>query len=566
MTDAARAHHRFWPRRAPLAVPAAQTTLWDNLRISAERYPGRAATVFFGRALDYDGLHARAQRLAAWLQHDAGVRRGDRVVLIAQNSPQYAVAFYAILRAEAVVVPVNPMCRAEELVHYVRDPRARVALVAADLLPELARAQSLLAVDERLQRVLVVSYRDEMPASVAHDEAPPPGWSAWLDADPPLPDGAVRWRDALERAGEPEPYAGTPDDLVALCYTSGTTGTPKGCMHSHRTIGHNVVTAPIWTNATMADVFLGVVPMFHITGMQFALHVPVYLGATAVLMPRWDRELAGRLISRHRVSSWTNIPTMIIDLLASPNLERFDLSSLRYIGGGGAAMPEAIARRLRESFGLEYAEGYGLTETAAPSHSNPPDRPKRQCLGIPWIGTEARVVDPETLVARAAGETGEIVIAGPQVFLGYWERPADTAQALVEIDGMRFLRTGDLGHVDDEGYFFITDRLKRMINAAGFKVWPAEVENLLYHHPDVQEACVIAVRDAYRGETVKAVIVPREGARATISAESIEAWAREHLAAYKVPRRYQFVDALPRSGSGKVLWRVLQEREDAGGA
>ncbi len=557
-----RPHFRHWPARVPYGIPPAQTTLWDNLAITAKRYPDRDAYVFLGARITWAGVRDRAEALAGWLVEAAGVAPGDRVLLCMQNSPQYAIAFYAILRARAVAVPVNPMTRADELPHYIEDPQARVAIVAADLLPEFEQVQSGLPADSRLATVLVARYLDHAdPASLAPDEQPPAAWRPWLDADPAMPDWARRWSDALDAGHRPPAYAGEPDDLVALCYTSGTTGKPKGCMHSHRTIGHNVIASPLWANGSVADVTLGVVPMFHITGMLFYLHVPAYLGCTVVLMPRWDRELAGLLISRHRVTNWTNIPTMIIDLLASPNFASFDLSSLRSISGGGAAMPAAIAERLKAQYGLDYAEGYGLTETSAPSHSNPPDAPKLQCLGIPYVGVDARVIDPDTLAEVPVGEQGEIIVRGPQVFLGYWRRPADTEAAFVEFEGRRYLRTGDLGRVDEDGYFFITDRLKRMINAAGFKVWPAEVEAMFYKHPDVQEACVIATRDAYRGESVKLVAVLRPQSVGRVDGEALIAWAREHMAAYKVPREVEFVDSLPKSGSGKVLWRVLQARE-----
>jgi fatty-acyl-CoA synthase len=279
-------------------------------------------------------------------------------------------------------------------------------------------------------------------------------------------------------------------------------------------------------------------------------------------MPRWDRDVAGRLISRRKVTSWTNIPTMVIDLMASPNFASYDLSSLSYIGGGGAAMPQAVAQRLFEQFGLKYQEGYGLTETAAPSHANPFENPKQQCLGIPYMSTDARVVDPDTLVEMPVGESGEIIMRGPGVFEGYWKRPDATAAAFIEFEGQRFFRSGDMGRMDEDGYFFITDRLKRMINASGFKVWPAEVELLMFRHPAIQEACVISTKDEYRGESVKAVVVLRATHKDTTEQEIID-WCRENMAVYKIPRAVQFVDALPKSGSGKVMWRSLQEAERA---
>ena len=382
-------------------------------------------------------------------------------------------------------------------------------------------------------------------------------------ADPPLPEGTLRWADAIAAGHVPDEPQAEPDDLALLPYTSGTTGMPKGCVHTHRTLMPNAIGGSLWGCASAESVSLGVVPMFHITGMVYGVLSPVYTGSTVVLMARWDRELAGRLISRHGVTHWTCIPTMVIDLFASPNYQRFDLTSLRYLSGGGAAMPQAVAARLQTEFGINFAEGYGLTETAAPSHANPPERVKLQCLGIPIFGVDCRIVDPATLRELPAGENGEIVTHGPMVFKGYWNQPDATRAAFIEIDGKAFFRTGDLGRRDEEGYFFITDRLKRMINASGFKVWPSEVELLLFGCPLVQEACVIGTHDAYRGETVKAVVVLREAARGSTTAQDLIDWAREHMAVYKVPRVIEFVDALPKSASGKVMWRALQEREAA---
>lgn len=560
-----RAHHRHWPARLPHAIRPPATSLWFNLEVSAQRYPDKPAIVFFDQVTTYAELLQQARRVGAWL-HQQGVRPGDRVMLFMQNCPQWIAAYYGVLCANAVVVPVNPMNKADELGHYITDPQAAVAIAAADLAPELARANAALPAAQQLRHLLVAHYHDAMPPGcLGPDSDVPAAWLDWLGtrhAMPELPGGTVSdWREAMACTGPvPEPLAG-PDDLAVLPYTSGTTGLPKGCMHPHRTLMHNAVACALWTGGSADNVGLLVVPMFHITGMVVGMHASIYAGSTMIVMPRWDRDLAGRLISRWRVTHWVNIPTMIIDLLASPNFASHDLSSLVFIGGGGAAMPQAVAQRLFEQYGLRYAEGYGLTETAAPSHNNPPDRPKQQCLGIPFVSTDARVIDPETLRELPPGEAGEIVVHGPEVFDGYWQRPEATAAAFIDIDGKRFFRTGDLGRVDDEGYFFITDRLKRMINASGYKVWPAEVEALMFRHPAIAEACVIGTRDAYRGESVKAVVVLRAEARGTVSEEAVMAWCHEHMAAYKVPRQVQFVDALPKSGSGKVMWRLLQEAE-----
>ncbi len=563
-TMAPRAHHRVWPKRVPHSITVPATPLWDNLETNGRRYPDKPALVFFGRVQGYAEVVRKAERLAAYL-HSLGVQKGDRVVLNMQNCPQLVIAHFAILRANAVVVPVNPMNRMEELKHYITDPDAKVAITTSDLASELAKASAALPPGERLAHLVVTHFTDEFDADVQGDNAPPPAWRDWLLTRHPLPELAGgqthSWEAALASDAPLPALAVGPGDLALLPYTSGTTGLPKGCMHTHASIMHNAVASGLWANGSAENVTLAVVPMFHITGMVSLMHTSIRGGASLIIMPRWDRELAGRLISTWRVTHWTNIPTMVIDLLASPNFDKYDLSSLVLIGGGGAAMPQAVAQRLLELYGLKYAEGYGLTETAAPSHSNPPDAPKQQCLGIPFMSTDARVVDPETLKEVPVGEQGEIIIHGPEVFQGYWKRPDATAAAFIEFEGKRFFRSGDLGRVDEDGYFFLTDRLKRMINASGFKVWPAEVEALMFRHPAIQEACIISTKDSYRGESVKAVVVLRATHKGQVSEEDIVAWCRDNMAVYKVPRVVQFVDALPKSGSGKVMWRTLQEAE-----
>ncbi len=563
-----RLHDQHWPRRVPRTLTAPATSLWDNLETSARRYPDKVALQFFGRTISYRELADGAQRLAACL-HAAGVQRGDRVILFMQNLPQLVMAHFAILRANAVVVPVNPMNRAQELQHYITDAGVRLAMTTADLAPELAQASAALPHEHRLQHMVVSQVGEYLPPE-AEREPVPEAWQAWLTTQHPLPalecGEVLNWQQALA-CTQPVPSLEVgPQDLSVLPYTSGTTGLPKGCMHTHASIMCNAMASAVWGQATSENVALAVIPMFHITGMVAMMHAMVYVGGTMVLMPRWDRELAGRWISKYRITNWTNIPTMVIDLFASPNFRQFDLSSLTYIGGGGAAMPQAVAQRLYDEFRLRYQEGYGLTETAAPSHNNPPENPKQQCLGIPFIGTDSRIIDPDTLQEVPVGEQGEIVISGPQLFQGYWRNEAATRAAFIELDGKRFFRTGDLGRMDEDGYFFITDRLKRMINASGFKVWPAEVESMMFLHPAIQEACVIAARDAYRGETVKAVVVLRPQYKGQVTEDDIIAWCREHMAAYKVPRIVSFVDALPKSGSGKVMWRVLQESEQSSAA
>jgi fatty-acyl-CoA synthase len=546
------AHHAFWPPAQPHDLTLPRTSLVANLEVNARRFPEEPVTLFYGAALTYAQALEQAERLAGFLQGRCGVARGDRVLLHMQNAPQWVVAFYAILRADAVVVPVSPALVTDELRQIAADAGARVAVTAQDLWARLAP----LAGGAPLAHAVVGTYSDALGPGA---DPEPPDFVRAPRSAPPHP-SVTSWADALGAGLSPGPHRAGPADLAVLPYTSGTTGKPKGCIHTHRSAMHTAIGSQAWVGAlTPGAIVLASLPFFHVTGMQSVMNGSIYAGHTLVPLPRWDRDAAGRLITRHRVTGWCAISTMVIDFLANPRLAEYDVSSLRLVTGGGAAMPAAVAEKLRALTGLEYVEGYGLTETMAPSHVNPLHRPKRHCLGIPIYGTDARVIDPETRRELPPGEKGEIVIHGPQVFEGYWNDPARTAEAFIEIDGKRFFRSGDLGHVDEDGYFFISDRLKRMINASGMKVWPAEVEGLMYAHPTIHECCVIASPDERRGETVKAVVVLKPGAKAT--ADELAQWCRERMAAYKVPRLWAFVDALPKSPTGKVAWRALQERE-----
>jgi fatty-acyl-CoA synthase len=476
------------------------------------------------------------------------------VLLFMQNSPQFIIGYYAILRADAMVVPVNPMNLTEELRHYVGDSDASVALVGQELYPQVRPL-----IGQGLEHVIVAAYTDYVrrPTDLNVPD------SVRKARDPIHEAGTTLWSDALSCGLSPDSPLARPDDLCVMPYTSGTTGKPKGCIHTHATVMSTIVSGAYWFSVASDTTILGTLPMFHVTGMQGSMNQPIFTGATVVLMTRWDRDTAAQLMERYRVSGWTNISTMAIDFLANPKLASYDISTLSRIGGGGAAMPEAVAQRLKDLTGLDYIEGYGLSETIAPTHINPPEQPRKQCLGIPICDTDARIIDPDTLRELGPDEVGEIVSSGPQVFKGYWKNPEATAACFIELEGKRFFRTGDLGRYDADGYFYIVDRLKRMINASGYKVWPAEVEAILYGHPDIQEACIVATQDAHRGETVKAMVVLREASRGQVSADDIIGWCRGHMAAYKIPRVVEFVSTLPKSATGKVQWRALQEREQA---
>ncbi len=545
-------HFKHWPKHLPRQLAVPDTSLHFNLEVSCARYPDKPAVIFYDNKLSYRELHAQADLLAGFLQHRCGVRKGDRVLLQMQNSPQFIIAYYAILRANAAVLPVSPMHVTDELMHYFNDAGVSTALISQDRYTQI---QPLIG--KQVKHVIVATYADYLAGQSTLDIP------EFLRASrEPLTDpGAVSWADALAAGYKPLPATTQPDDLAAILYTSGTTGVSKGCMHTHRTIMHSLVGAALWEGFHASSVALGTAPMFHVTGMQHTMNASIFAGASIAVLPRWNADAAGYMIERYGCTHWANVPTMVVDLLAHPATAQRDLSSLQNIFGGGASMPEAVAQKLNDLCGIDYMEAYGMTETISQTHMNPAHQARKQCLGFPTFDTESLVIDPQTLAVLEANELGEIVVHGPQLMLGYWQRPDANDATFIDIGGKKFLRTGDLGRFDEDGYYYIADRLKRMINASGYKVWPAEIEATLYKHPQIREVAVISSPDSRRGETVKAVVVLKDEHKGQISADDIMEWSRLHMAAYKVPRLVEFTDALPRSGTGKIQWRALQEKE-----
>lgn len=547
-------HFNVWPEGRPRSLDPLKTTIYQNLENSADRFPDKPAVVYYDSETTYRLLKHDVDALAGYLGNTLGIGKNDRVLLFMQNSPQFIISYYAILRADAVVVLVNPMSITEDVRHIADDTEARAIFCAQEL---LSAVEPLIGAGNKM-RAVVAAYGDYVTTPTDLDipdtvEAPRNAISLG---------GVVAWADALAKEQRPGPHTTTVDDWAVLAYSSGTTGAPKGCLHTQRSINATVLSYHHWMPTRPEDVSLVSMPLFHVTAMQNGMNTPIFTGSTMIVMTRWDRSVAARLIEKYQVTNWRSITTMAIDFVSAPDIEAFNLSSLRAIGGGGAQTPTSLVATLKKLTGLDFIEGYGLSETAAASHINPPDRSKPQCMGIPFISVDSRIMDPETLQELEPGSTGEIILTGPQLFKEYWCQPEATREAFVELDGKSFFRTGDLGYVDEEGYFFFVDRLKRMINASGYKVWPAEVEALMHAHPDIKEVCIIAAPDERRGETVKAVIVLNE--QRTPSALEIQGWCREQMASYKVPRLISFVTTLPRSGSGKVLWRALQEREISG--
>jgi acyl-CoA synthetase (AMP-forming)/AMP-acid ligase II len=547
-----RAWTAHWPAgldEAAIRLPAAPITA--SLRAQARAGPGRPALLFYGRVVPYAELDEASDRVAAWLAGQ-GVQPGDRVALYLENSPPFAFAYFGIFKAGAVAVCVNPMHKAAELTHQLADSGARVVVTAAE------GAATVAGVRERvpLRAVAVARYADFLPGRPSLPVPPS------LRHDPPRPAGTVDFQAALAAAG-PAPAPEVPLAAPALIqYTSGTTGVPKGAVLTHGNLTASTELRRRFSGYGGDDVFLSVLPWFHITG-QMQLNAAVHVGSPVVVLGRFDVDTVLQAIERHRPTVTTFITTINVALLSSPRLATTDLSSLRITGSGGAPVPADVARRWEAATGRPLVEGYGMTETTAPSHVNPTHRPKYGTVGVPLPLTDSRIVSVEDGVTPLGpGRTGEIVVRGPHVMQGYWRQPGATA--LVLRDG--WLHTGDLGRMDEEGYFVVEDRKKDLVKASGYSVFPAEVEALMYRHPAIAEVAVVGVPDAYRGEDVVACVVLRPEARGRVSPADLVAWCRQEMAVYKAPRRVELVEVLPKTASGKLWKRVLRERLAAAGA
>lgn len=547
-----KAHFPFWPKRVSKTLTVPKTTLYENLVISTKKYPNKTALFYYGEKYSYEQLLTEVDALAGFLEKTLKVKTGEKILLFMQNSPQFVISYFAILRVRAVVVPINSMSTSNELSFYVNDCEIKHGLVGQELYNQVASLKR----STPLKNIIITTYSDYANPALSCGDVPKE-----VSSPRNLFSEDLLWSDALLSHQVASTYEGKSDDIAVMPYTSGTTNLPKGCIHTNATVQANTVGAYHWLNTTSNGVSLASLPLFHVMGMIHSMHTPIYSGSSIVIMTRWDRDYAGKAIEAYNCSHWINISTMLIDFLANPNYANYDISSLEVIGGGGAPLPEAVGEKLFKLTGLKYIEGYGLSESISHTHFNPPDRPKMQCLGIPSFDVDARIIDPINMKELGVGEEGEIIVNGPQLFKGYYQRDEDNRDSFIEIDQKVFFKTGDIAKMDEEGYYFIVDRMKRMINASGYKVWPTEVESTLYKHPAVQQACVIGIPDPKRGESVKALIILNEDYKGKVSEIEMIEWSKEQMAAYKYPRQIEFRESFPTTSSGKILWRTLQTEE-----
>ncbi len=516
-------------------------TVWQLLEDSARRFPDRPALRFYGRQTTYRELLALVERFARGLIAQ-GLRPGDRVAVVLPNAPQMVIAYYGTLRAGGVVVPTNPLYTPREFSVQMADADPRFVIALDLVAPRLS--------DAARDRILVTTrIRDYLPPLL--------GFLQGLrEKSPSLPKGALPFSGLLAAGrGAVLPGPVPADEVAVLQYTGGTTGVPKAAMLSHRNLVANAMQSEAWLPSYRPgeERVLAVLPFFHVFGMSVALNLGVRTGAEIDLVPRFNPVETAKEVRRFRPTLFPGAPAMYQAVVDSPEVERWNIRSIRYCISGSAPLPAELQERFERVTGGVLVEGYGLTEASPVTHCNPLFGERRPgSVGRPFPDTLQRILDPDDPSRELGpGEVGELAVKGPQVMLGYYNQPAETAQVLV--DG--WLRTGDLGMIDADGFCSIVDRKKDLIIVSGFNVYPREVEEILLRHPGVREAVVVGMADERRGQKVRAVIVPREQARP--SAEELMAYCRERLAGYKVPREFEFRDELPRTAIGKVLRRVL---------
>lgn len=552
-----------YPKEVPPSLTYPDCSIGQFLVDAASRFPDNKALYFMGKTMSYRELHASAIRLAKELSAK-GISKGDRVAIMLPNCPQAVVSYYAVLLAGAVVVQTNPLYVERELEHQLKDSGAS-AIITLDLLYDrLSRVRGESPEDgsiPELRHVIVTSLKDGLPFPKSMLYPIKQRKEGFRSNIPYGKRGVVAYRSLFKGTGPNVslPELGKGDELAALQYTGGTTGTPKGVMLTHANFVANTLQTSAWCYRAEEgkERFLAALPLFHVFGLTVVMNMSVLKAGTLILLPRFETETVLKTIAERKPTIFPGAPTMYVALINHPHASKFDLSSVNVCISGSAALPLEVQEQFEALSEGRLIEGYGLTEATPVTHANPIwGKRKIGTIGIPFPDTDAAIMDPATGKLLPSGELGELIIRGPQVMKGYWGRPKETDDTLRN----GWLRTGDLATMDEDGYFTIMDRIKDVIIASGFNIYPREIEEVLFEHPAVREAAVVGVKDEYRGETVKAYIVLKEGWQ--VSQSQLDRWCRERLAAFKVPQHYAFRETLPKTMVGKVLRRKLVE-EDA---
>jgi long-chain acyl-CoA synthetase len=531
--------------------------LYDFLKEAGTNYPNKIAIHFLGKELNFRELYEEAAAFADQLSQ-LGTQKGDRVAIMLPNCPQAVIAYYGTLMAGGVAVQTNPLYMDRELVHQLNDSGTKIIVCLDALLPKVKRVLS----DTCLEKVIVTGIQDYLP--FPKNKLYPMTQKGKLPKREEVRahEGFYFFKDLIKQGNRAfQPVAvSAKEDLALLQYTGGTTGLAKGVMLTHLNLITNTKQACSWMykNKYGEETILGVLPFFHVYGMTIVMNLSILFASKMVILPRFNVEEVLETIQKQRPTIFPGAPTMYIGLINHPKIGEYDLSSIKSCISGSAPLPPEVQERFETITGGKLVEGYGLSEASPVTHCNLiwGNRVKGS-IGIPYPDTEARIISAETGEEADVNEVGELIVKGPQIMQGYWNRPEDTADVLKE----GWLYTGDVAYMDERGYFYIVDRKKNMIIASGYNIYPREVEDVLFEHPDVLEAAVVGVPDPYRGETVKAFIVLKEGR--TVSEKTLDQHCRARLAAYKVPRSYEFREELPKTSIGKVLKRTLIEEENS---
>jgi long-chain acyl-CoA synthetase len=545
-----------YPEEIPAEIEFRPEPVQQYLIDAAKSYPEKVAIHFMGKEMTYKELYNESLSFASYLQ-ELGIAKGDRVAIMLANTPQSVISYFGILMAGGIVVQTNPLYTERELEYQMKDSGAKAIITLDILYPRVSKVMP----QTDLQHIIVTAIKDYLPfpknlvypfiqkkqygivVNVKHEG----NTHLFKEIVKTKPKKLVDYDFDFE------------EDVALLQYTGGTTGSPKGVMLTHRNLVANssMCTAWLYKSKPGEESVLGIVPFFHVYGMTIIMILSVMQAYKMIILPKFDALTTLKTIQKQRPTLFPGAPTIYIGLLNHPDLKKYDLSSIDSCLSGSAPLPIEVQEEFEKVTGGKLVEGYGLTESSPVTHSNFLwDRPRvKGSIGVPWPNTEVRIVSMDDGGIMPVKEIGEIIIKGPQVMKGYWNRPDATEETVK--DG--WLYTGDLGYMDEDGYFYVVDRKKDMIIAGGYNIYPREIEEVLYEHPDVLEAVAAGIPDPYRGETVKAYVVLKEGSKVT--SDELNQFARKYLAAYKAPRLYEFRTELPKTAVGKILRRTLVEEE-----
>ncbi|GAA0429164.1 long-chain-fatty-acid--CoA ligase [Lentibacillus halophilus] len=549
--------HTHYPDEIPLSMSYDEKPLHTFLELSAEIFPKRKALHFMGKEMSYADVLSEVKHMAGYLQ-SIGLQKGDRVAIMLPNCPQSVISYYAVLMAGGIVVQTNPLYKERELSYQLNDSGALFIVCLDVLFPVVAKVRRNTA----LEHVIVTGIKDylPLPKNLIYPFIQRKEYKQIVDVEP---SGDTHdWKTMRNNSHNyfTQVTVDPNDDLALLQYTGGTTGRPKGVMLTHFNLVANGQMCRLWFHhATPGEeTVMGVLPFFHVYGMTAVMNMSIMYGYKMILMPKFDPGEVLKTIHKQKPTMFPGAPTIYIGLLHHPDLNKYDLSSIDACISGSAPLPSDVQSRFEHVTNGKLVEGYGLTETSPVTHANFVWHKRiTGSIGVPWPDTDAKIMDVSSGNEAAIGDMGELAVKGPQVMHGYWNNQEETDRVMK--DGWFY--TGDMGYMDQNGFFYIADRKKDIIIAGGFNIYPREVEEVLYEHESVQEAVVAGIPDSYRGETVKAYIVLKSGSD-DVNEGALDRFCRDRLASFKVPRVYEFRSELPKTAVGKILRRKLVEEDE----